>query len=396
MTSRHRDHPDFPSGTMCCIDEPLCGWHYRFPSRAGEGRGAKLRAVEGSLKRVADVISKDAQLGIQLYVSLDGEVLADEAFGHVRPGIPLHQRDALPWICCTKMMGSLAMAQQLQEHGLTPHHPVADIVPEYAVGGKREATLAQLMSHALPFEPESANRPYSGLDDEEALAQSCAVEMAAPPGTGGWYSAMGSWVVVAEVVRRLSGRTYAEYVADHVLKPLGMRHTVFGPAPVPRSPALFERVEEGHVPSENVFPGVLTPRLPGTGAWGPASDLARLVEWLTAPQAGEALGLSPGTVRALTDTYRTGLPDRNFGDIDLDWGFGVCTDPAWFGVPRGSKVVGHTAYGCGMVVADLEERLVVSFLSSSVVPPDSGESRLENRIVRELCREVRGRVAAGR
>ncbi len=293
-------------------------------------------------------------------------------------------------------MGALAIGKLLYNHGLSPHHRVAEVIPEFATGGKAWATLAQLMSHALPFEPEGANRPYSGLSHEEALAQACAVEMSAPPGTGGWYSALGSWVVVGEVVQRLSGRIYSEYVAEHVLKPLGMNHTVFGPVTPPRSPALFEREDGRQVASERVFPGVLNPNLPGTGGWGPAADLAKLVECLADPQAGEALGLTDATVQALTDTYRTGLPDRNFGDLDLDWGLGMCTDPAWFGAPGGTKVAGHTAYGCGMVVAGLQESLVVSFLSSSVVPPGSGESRLENRIVRALYREIRTVAGAGR
>ncbi|MGN5380924.1 hypothetical protein ACQ4WX_38750 [Streptomyces lasalocidi] len=75
------------------------------------------------------------------------------------------------------------------------------------------------------------------------------------------------------------------------------------------------------------------------------------MECLADPQAGAALGLTDATVQALADTYRTGLPDRNFGDLDLDWGLGMCTDPAWFGAPSGTKVAGHTAYGCGLVVA---------------------------------------------
>ncbi|MGN5380923.1 serine hydrolase domain-containing protein [Streptomyces lasalocidi] len=192
-----------------------------------------MRAIERVLKDVTEVVSRGDQLGIQLYVSRRGEVLLDEAFGQVQPGILLNRTDALPWICCTKLMGALAIGQLLHHHGLSPHHRVAEVIPEFATGGKARATLAQLMAHALPFEPEQANLPYSELSHQEALAQACAVEMSAPPGTGGWYSAMGSWVVVAEVVQRLSGRIYSEYVAERVLKPLGMSRTAFGPVVAP-------------------------------------------------------------------------------------------------------------------------------------------------------------------
>ncbi|MFE6049787.1 serine hydrolase domain-containing protein [Kitasatospora sp. NPDC056446] len=353
-----------------------------------------MKAIRNARDRVLAAIGEGTHLGIQLYVSRRGEVLLDEAYGEVEPGVALTVEDRLPWICCTKLLGALAVGQQLRAGAVTADTPLAELVPEFAVRGKERATLAQLMSHALPFRPESVALPYSGLGHQEAFEAACAIELTGEPGTGGWYSAMESWVVLAEIVRRLTGQDYAEYVAERVLRPLGMTRTVFAEAGTPearppREVGLFERVDGRQVPSGRVSAKVLAPHLPGTGAWGPAAELARLVECLAAPERHPELGLDRATVDLLAADHRSGLPDRNFGDLDLAWGLGMCTDRAWYSAPAGARVAGHTAYGCGMVVADLDRDLAVSFLSSSVVPPGGSGSRLENLIVRDLCRAVR-------
>ncbi|MEU4118307.1 serine hydrolase domain-containing protein [Kitasatospora sp. NPDC028055] len=348
--------------------------------------------------RALAAIQEGTHLGIQLQVSWRGEVLLDEAYGEVEPGVPLTTDDLLPWICCTKLLGALAIGQQLRAGAVAPDTPLAELVPEYAVAGKERATLAHLMSHALPFRPESVDRPYSGLSHREAFEAACAVELTGEPGSGGWYSAMESWVVLAEIVQRLTGRDYAEYVAERVLRPLGMTRTVFAAAGTPaaeppRAVGLFEQVDGRQVPTGRVSAKVLAPHLPGTGAWGPANELARLVDCLAAPERWPDLGLDRATVDVLAADHRSGLPDRNFGDLDLAWGLGMCTDRAWYSAPAGARVAGHTAYGCGMVVADLDQDLTVSFLSSSVVPPGGSGSRLENLIVRDLGRAVRSGAA---
>ncbi len=357
-----------------------------------------LKAIENVRDRALAAVREGTHLGIQLQVSLRGEVLLDEAFGEIEPGVPLTVDDQLPWICCTKLLGALAIGQFLRTGAVSADTPLSELVPEYAVNGKERATLAHLMSHSLPFRAESVDRPFSGLSHEEAFAAACAIELTGAPGSGGWYSAMESWVVVAEIVQRLSGLGYAEYVADRVLRPLGMTRTVFGEAgtPAARPPrpiGLYEQVDGRQVPTQRVSDKVLAPHLAGTGAWGPANELARLAECLAAPERWADLGLNREVVDILTADHRTGLPDRNFGDLELAWGLGMCTDRAWFTAPSGARVAGHTAYGCGMVVADLDQDLVVSFLSSSVVPPGSGGSRLENLMVRDLCRQVRADAA---
>lgn len=347
-----------------------------------------MKALENARERATAAVRSGTHLGIQLQVTLRGEVLLDEAFGELAPGVRLTTEDQLPWICCTKLFGVLAIGRLIRDGALAADTPLAELVPEYAVHGKERATVAQLMSHSLPFRAESVHRPFSALSHDEAFAAACRIELTGEPGSGGWYSAMESWVVVAEIVQRLSGLSYPQYVAERILRPLGMTRTIFGKPDAPRPVGLYEQIDGRQEPTQRVSAAVLAPHLPGTGAWGPANELSRLVDCLAAPERHPELGLDRAVVDLLAADHRSGLPDRNFGDLDLAWGLGMCTDRAWFSAPAGSRVAGHTAYGCGMVVADLDRELTVSFLSSGVVPPGSGGSRLENLIVRELCQEL--------
>ncbi|MET9760116.1 serine hydrolase domain-containing protein [Streptomyces sp. NPDC006372] len=348
-----------------------------------------MQAVKSAHQRALASVESGAHLGIQLHVSWQGEVLLDEAYGESAPGAPLTADDAVPWVCCTKLLGALAMGQLMETTGTSPDTPVSALVPAFTGFGKQTATIAHLMSHAIPFDTATTTMPFGRLTHEEALEAVATFQLSGAPGTGGWYSPMETWVVVAAMVRQLSGLPFDEYVQRHILDPLGMEQTVFGAvraeALADHRITLHDRAEGNFVPSTKLPDAILEPGLPGTGAHGPARELARLAS----PESWrDQLGLSDPTARTLTQHHRTGLVDTNFGDLDLDWGLGMCTDRAWFGAPRGARVAGHTAYGMGMVMADLEEQLTVSFLSTSIVPQD-GAGRLENHIVRDLCTAVR-------
>jgi CubicO group peptidase (beta-lactamase class C family) len=341
-------------------------------------------------EQLHDAVRKGTQLGIQLYVSRHGEVLVDLAVGERTPGRPLRGSDPLPWSCCTKALGAVAMGRLFAECGIGPRTPVSSIVPEYAQGGKEQVTIAQLMSHAVPYNLDGdGSVPIVELPHDRALALICARSLDAPPGTRALYSAFGSWVVVAEIVTRSSGMDFFAYVEKSVLRELGMEHTLFGPGAAGdrRVPTgLYQRDANGFTVSPVLNPHYgLSPLLPGNGAHGPARDLARIFERLVdcdwhAP-ASEPM-------RLVTAPLRRGLADGTFGGLDIGWGLGLCTDYGWFAAPRGSRVAGHTGYGCSFVFGDLDRGLVVSYLSSSLLAEAKGRPRLVDHLVRELYGQV--------
>lgn len=346
-----------------------------------------MDSIDELRRHVRSCVEDGRHLGVQLYASLDGEVLIDEAYGEAAPGVPLSRRDAVPWLCLTKLLGAVAMAELMVRHGLKPASRVAEVIPEFGASGKDAVTIGQLMSHSVPYALENEHAFYRQVP-ATILATLCALPLDAPPGSRARYSPVGSWVVVAEMVGRLSGVTFAEHVHRSVLKPLEMSHTVFGtppdgddgrPAPLP----LHRWTSDD--PSADLFPAPLAPGHPSTGAHGPAGDLGRLLECLLGKgrwRGREVLG--PDAVEFVTTAWRRDLPDPYFLGMEVPWGMGACVDPRLLGAPPGSRVVGHTSANCGIAVADHDRRLVVSHVATNEAFESIGPKRLESRVVREL------------
>lgn len=343
--------------------------------------------VGAAIRRINQAVPAAGYLGCQVYASVWGEPVMDAAYGQLTPSVPLTVGDRLPWVCNGKPIAAIALAQLADIGALTPATPVADIIPEYASNGKDAVTVAQLMSHSVPYAPQDGP-PLAGLPDTEALQAVCDSTITAPPGSTAQYSIYESWLVLAEIVRRVTGVPFDEHVESAVLNPLQMARTVFGERRSIRSGytdhLLYELVDGTAAPTARIGPAFMAPRLIATGAAGPAAEMARPFESLLDKGPWRGQVLSESAVELLTTSYRVGLTDETFGGLDLSWGFGVCTDPLWFGAPIGHRVAGHTGYNCALVVCDLDLGLVVSFASSSVVMSERGRSRLENKIVADL------------
>ena len=346
-----------------------------------------------SAARLERAISDGSYLGVQLYVSVGTETWVDIAVGERFPGTALGTDDPVPWVCCAKPLGALAVGLLYEGGALTPQTRVSSVVPEFAAGGKAEVTITQLLSHSVPYELDGIDRvdepPLVHLPHEKALAVACARQLDRSRTSPALYSPFGSWVVLAEVVARLTGTGYFDFVEREILRPLEMDAVVYGDA-VGGLADLYARTDAGHAVHRWLnLEEVLAPGSPGTGAHGPARELARVCECLV--QDGWWNGrriLGRKAVPALSATVRQGMPDPGFSNLQLTWGLGVCTDSDWFGAPRGTRAVGHTGYGCALTMGDLDHRLVISFLSTSVTDEPLGRGRLMVQIVRDVYAAV--------
>ena len=91
-------------------------------------------------------------------------------------------------------------------------------------------TLAQLMTHTAGFEDELASGAiYASADSYKPLEKFLAENIPArifPPGKVVAYSNYGT-ALAGEIVAEVSGEPFEQYVANHILGPLGMKHSTF-------------------------------------------------------------------------------------------------------------------------------------------------------------------------
>lgn len=279
----------------------------------------------------------------------------------------------------TKVIATTPSVMLLVERGrLDVEAPVSRYLPDFATNGKAAITVRQLLTHTSGLAP-GLSRADNWLGYDEAIRRACAEKPADAPGTKFRYSDI-NFIVLGEVVRKVSGLYIDQFSEEEVFKPLKMTDTAFRPFdPAVTCPCAFEggeRIAPTERQSDGVLRGVVhdpTSRRMGgiaghAGLFTTAKDLARYSRMLL--RGGELDGrriLRPETVKRMTAVQSpAGLPRRGFGwDIDSPY-----AGPRGAHFPIGSY--GHTGWTGGSVWLDPFSGTFVIFLSNRNHPTEDG------------------------
>ena len=185
--------------------------------------------------------------GAVIVVGVGDKVVLREAYGE-RAVLPSRGPATVETIydaaSLTKVMATAVAIQQLVERGLIDlDKPAAAYWPAFATNGKADITVRQLLTHYAALPAGIPTRAWSGT--EGALDAIVALKPVAPPGSRFIYSDV-DFIVLGELVRRVSGQTLDTYAAANIFRPLGMRDTGFQPPAALKNriaPADLERGE---------------------------------------------------------------------------------------------------------------------------------------------------------
>jgi uncharacterized protein YbbC (DUF1343 family)/CubicO group peptidase (beta-lactamase class C family) len=305
--------------------------------------------------------------GAVVVVGHDGKIVHRKAYGS-RALVPAREPMTLDTVfdiaSLTKVVATTPALMKLFEQGkLRIDDPVTAYLPEFE-GGKSDITVRDLMTHFSGLRPDLDLEPaWSGYDT--GIRRAMAEKPTAPAGTRFVYSDI-NFVLLGEIVHRLSGKMLDEYARDQIFEPLGMRETMFHPpaglrpriAPTeidPQTGAPFRGVV--HDPTSRFMGGVAGQ----AGLFSTASDLVKYAEMLL---AGGGRLLSPATVSKFTSPNSP--PDqpvlRGLGwDIDS-----VYSAPRGELFPIGSY--GHTGFTGTSLWIDPASKTYVILLTNAVHP----------------------------
>jgi len=248
--------------------------------------------------------------GAVVLVGHNGKIVYRKAFGlrclEPRPQ-PMSADTVFDLASLTKVVATTTAVMQLVDGGLLSlDHPVAEYWPEFAGGGKKRITLRQLLTHTSGLRAEVNPRArwwgYQG-----ALAVIAADRPVNPPGTKFRYSDV-NFIVLGEVVRRVSGQPLDVYCAQKIFGPLRMRDTSFRPRGAQQARMAPCDVQNGSLRCGEVQDPTAH-RLGGVaghaGVFSTADDLAVLAQMLIdgGVSQGQRL-LSPAAVSAMTKPQR--------------------------------------------------------------------------------------------
>ncbi|MFJ2362282.1 serine hydrolase [Pseudomonas sp. NPDC087697] len=274
----------------------------------------------------------------------------------------------------TKVIATTTAIMQLAEAGrIDLNARVAQYWPAFAAFGKDAVTVRDLLAHTSGLLPDLPVRPlHPGR--EGVLSAIAAQHLRSAPGERVIYSDL-NFVVLGELVERITHRPLDAYCQAYIFGPLGMRDTLFVPdagraarsAPTLANKAGIRRGRV-HDPTAEWMGGVSG----NAGLFSTADDLARFAQMmLNEGRAGGLQILRPASIAALTSAASplATPPWRGLG-WDLAAPFASNHDRL---PPIG--LIGHTGYtGTGLWIDPLTRQFIV-ILTNRVYPDDSGDAR---------------------
>jgi CubicO group peptidase (beta-lactamase class C family) len=344
-----------------------------------------LRRPYNMLPRTRKILQNGIDTGLhpgaQIYVSLSGQTVADEAIGLARPHAKMTSDSLTLWMSAGKPVTAVAILQLVDRRLIHLDTRIADVIPEFGINGKEATTLRHILTHTAGFRGPLNN--FTPGTWHDILERICALKQEPGwiPGEKAGYHIGSSWFVLGELVRRLDGRTIDQYARDEVFAKLDEPDASIGtPAATFDSRGddvalMFVTDKEpttdwpGNTREANVLPR------PGANARGPIRALAKMYESLSSL-------LLPSLAAAMSSRQRVGMLDHTFKQV-LDWGFGVMIDSKeyagehayGFGPHASADTFGHSGNQSSCAYADPKHGLVVAWTCNGM----PGEAKHQTR-----------------
>lgn len=334
--------------------------------------GAFAQEFSGSAKLDAAVngaVASGLIPGAVLVVGQGDKILHRKAYG-ARALVPAREPMTVDTIfdaaSLTKVVAATPAILKLIEDGkVRASDRVTEYLPRFQ-GGNSEITVRHLLTHFSGLRPDLDLRPaWSGY--ETGIEKALADRPVAAPGEKFIYSDI-NFILLGEIVRRVSGRPLDEFVRDEIFAPLGMAETGFRPAAALRARIAPTEVENG-APLRGVVHDETTRFMGGVsghaGMFTTAGDLAKFAQMMLS--MGERAGrrvLSPLSVRKAT-------APQTPADQPVLRGYGWDIDSP-FSAPRGELFplgsYGHTGFTGTSLWIDPSTRSFVILLTNYIHP----------------------------
>lgn len=285
----------------------------------------KQDKVDQLLTRAQREVDEGLVPSVQVALAIDGKVELFETFGNET------NETRYVIFSSTKAFVAGAVWVLIGEGKVDVGKRVIDYIPEFGTNGKEDITVEQVMLHTSGF--PHAPMPFTDGDTSEGRTRRFAEwRLNWEPGTSYEYHATSAHWVLAEIIERVTGQDYRDFVEERVTRPAGIDTRVLG-VPKDQQDGIASLVNVGEPPTAAELKAVfgieslpvteVTPEalisfndsavravgVPGGGAVMTAADIATYYQ---------ALLLNPGgmfdgdVLRDATTNVRSMVPDRLF------------------------------------------------------------------------------------
>lgn len=333
-----------------------------------------------------------------------GKIIYRGAFGMqslVPVRVPMRLETIFDTASLTKVIVTTTAVMQLVESGkLSLDTPVVDFWSEFNAHGKQDITIKMLLTHVsglpamipspllnsiLPIERQTPDAlAWQGKAD--AIKYVLAVKPTHQVETQFTYSDI-NFVILGELIEKISGESLPEYAHHHIFKPLGMRNSFFQPSTTRRHEIAPTEIIDGglrwgevHDPSTWLMGGVAGM----AGLFSTAEDIGLFAEMIL--RHGKNV-LKPESVKLMTSPQTPAHINEVRG---LGWD--ICSPYSCRGAHFSEQSFGHTGYtGTSLWIDPVNEAWLV-MLSNRVHPhPAENNQFLSDRV---KVADIIGKVVA--
>ncbi len=408
----------FGSGTVVAVEnDPYCA------TATAQGMNvAQLKRIDSIAK---DAIAAKATPGCVVWVTKNGKVVYNKAFGHFNYDKKERVTPSAVYdlASVTKVAATTLAVMKLYEEGkIKLDKKLGNYLPWLKGSNKAGITLANCLLHQsglvhyIPFYKETIDssglpltryyrhqpsdsfnvRVAEGLFLRKDWKDTMLLRIAQSPlqTPGKYVYSDNNFILLAKVVEAVSGMPLDEYVTNNFYRPLGLSSIGFHPAaaiaatrlaPSELEPQFRQQLLRGdvHDPGAAMFGGVSG----HAGLYSDAADLGALIQMLI--DGGQFNGkplLQKKTIDLFT-AYNSRSSRRGLGFDKPEKDNPLRAEPyPCAGAP--SSIFGHTGFTGTCVWADPANQLVYVFLSNRLTPQGANNNKLVKMNVRTKIQEA--------
>jgi uncharacterized protein YbbC (DUF1343 family)/CubicO group peptidase (beta-lactamase class C family) len=328
-----------------------------------------LRLID---QAVAEGLDAKLMPGCVVLVGRHGKVVHFQAYGNrrVEPDTRPMTRDTVFDIASiTKPVATATSMMILLDRGrFRLKDRVSQHLPDFGQNEKGRITILELLTHQSGLIADNPLADYLQGPDE-AWQRIWKLSPQNEPGTKFVYSDV-NFLVLGELVRKLSGQSVADFARENIFQPLGMRETGFLPRQELKQRAAPTEQREGewiqgevHDPRAYHLGGVAG----HAGLFSTAEDLAVYAQMmLNRGSYGGTRILSERAVATMTAAYPVSSGQRGLG-WDMQTGYSLNRGELFT-----SQAFGHGGFTGTVLWIDPGLDMFVIFLSNRVHPAGKG------------------------
>lgn len=189
------------------------------------------------IDRIFSSVTQPNAPGLAVVVRKDGRTVFERGYGlrDLRTGTKIDPATNFRLASCTKQFTAMAIMLLVHDRKLSYDTRITDVFPEFPAYGK-SITIRNLLNHTSGLldyedlmEQPPANTPpdqQTQISDAQVLAlleQQTTTKF--PPGTKWAYSNSG-YVLLGEIVAKVSGESFPQFLHNRIFAPLGMSDTL--------------------------------------------------------------------------------------------------------------------------------------------------------------------------